>query len=828
MEQYSRFSQSPPSRAFSTGRIIIASVLVVGLLAAAGFLAVSYVSDDSDGDNEDVILGTEASAVIETEVVGLIADPGPAEASRNQEVTETLGRLSDVVTKSPEGDDVVSGDVTIELPGDTDLDLGDADLEVIVDEAGKVIGVEEGFAVVDLPLSGALAGAFMDSLLPARVGMGTGAELAHLKAHLIDDHDYLYFEFGSQPFDLHLDLAEQFNGAGNLAQRISMGTDTGSTVFVVDMNGDYFYLSVPCDSMVGRSAPKKKRPSEKRTDWTPMNEAEIPGLSVDLTNFSPGCGLGWSTGGTIPFTPMMEERMSEIPQDFTSHIVIDGSVPVHPLFTVDGESFIRFDNDGMRTWSNAELDAGLAYGSGVVDVSIPAAVGTVGFLAISPVTTENDGAVEVRLAVTATAGTNLTTAVPQQVLEELLPVSGELDLDGVLHYKGPGLTEDSFVELNGDITMSHSNAVHELTEPESDDFYQATGRIRVDGTGIVATAQASNSPFPHVDLNGTATLDIGIPFDALDNSFLEYQGSARLGETDLGADTRIRLDNQGLLVTGEIELEEYGNVEVLGRLAADELTLHGETEVVVPIGDLDQLADRVLQDMTNEEQIAALDRAIDRRVDELSVSHPERETELRTTIRGFRLAYAEVRKANENIRINNSKIADVDRRVSAEKARHAKLSALEKIPDLVVHTPKLAALEAERATYVTANSANAAFRDSANALLASTAQATIAAVGWDDELNDLLTMQAEAYWGTLTTAIIDTLLRGVDSVLDAFAIDGSLVGTVNITVGTEALAGASQLEWCRDGECSLATGVDVSFTPVFDVCGTVLGIRSCL
>ena len=820
--------QSPQSAPSSKLVIVLATLIVTALLVGAGFAANYYVGGDVELDKLGLLADTTLGEgqVPDAELISLVPE-GIEQDPVEQESSETSRSLAEAARTSPDGE--VTGEVTIDLPGDTDLDLGDVDIDVIVDESGEVIGIDNGFAVVDLPLSGALKDAFMDSTLPARVGMGTGAELAHLKAHLIDDHDYLYFEFGSQDFDLHLDLGDEFNGADNLPQRISMNTDTGSTIFVADMNADYFYFSVPCNAMIGQSTPKKARPDKKRENSLAKSEADIPGLSVDLTNVDPGgCGIGWSTGGNIPFTPLMEERLSEIPQDFTSHIVIDGTIPVHPLFTVDGESFIRFDPDGMRTWSNAEMQAELAYARGAVDVSIPTAIGTIGFLTISPISTEMDGGIEVRLAVTADAGTDLAGGVPPALLEELLPVSGELELDGVLHYKGLGLTDDSFVEINGEMAMSSNNVVHNLTSPDSEDVFHATGRIRVDSDGIVATATAEQSPFPEVDLNGTATLDIGIPFDSLEDSFLQFTGSANFGETDIGAEALIRLDNDGLLVTGDIELVDYGYVEVLGRIGPGEVTLHGEAEVVVPIGDLDQLADRVLSDMTNQEQIASLDRAIDRRVNELSAASPREEAKLRTTIAAFRLAYAEVQKANDNIRINNEKIAGVDRRIKAEKDRHAALSFGQRIIDATPHGIKLAALETERAAYVAANKTNAAYRDTSNALLSSTAQATIAAVAWDDELNDLVTMQAEAYWGNLTTAIANTLLLGVDSILDAFLIDGSLVGMVDITVGTEALAGAGNLEWCRDGECSGATGVDVSFSPAFSVCGTVLGLNNCL
>jgi len=671
----------------------------------------------------------------------------------------------------------------------------------------------------DLPTVGPLAGAFMDRMLAANVGMATGAELQHLGAHLRDDASYLYFDIGRQAFDLHLDLEESFAGAESLPERISTTGDMGPSMFVMDLSGDYFYLSTPCASLVPAGKTKKARPSKQR-EATPAGRAEdIPGVSLDLSSFDPGgCGIGWSAGGLIPFRPMMQDRVTDIPSDFSSHLVIDGTIPVHPSASLDGEIFVRFDPDRMTAWANSELDLTASFAQGVGDVAVPVAKGTVGV---------SVGVSNFDLWVTSTVGTTAADGSPAGQLAGLLPEQGGVDIDAEIHFVGTELQPNSFVQLDGELAISNGNAVTEASGVDMGDVVTADAFARIDFSGVEVRGSVEVSPISAFDVSGGAELDFMLPFDDPANGYFDLRGDIAIGEIVLEGEARVRIDRAGAFASGELAVAGMANVAVEGFLGANGFQLTGEAAATLPIGDLDRVAANLVDETANARVIQLLNAQIDERVDELAAANPSKATELRNTVRDFRNAFADVAVANENIRINNAKIADVQRRIDADIAWHQALSDFDRFWDTGPHGVRLAALYAEQGVFEAANVGNYAYRDTANAVLSTSQQVALGVVGWDGELNALVTLQAEAYWGTLTGNFVATVLYGADAVLDAFGVDGSATGTVSFTVGTEGVGATAQLEWCRDGRCETLAGAVVELAPDPTLCGTILGQRVC-
>ena len=807
--------------------VAFASVLVCAILAAAAFVGVSLTSDDSDSATAAVPVDrlTHTTAIDGESVeqgqrddVDTSGQPdgGPVSSTSHVVNDDVFGRI-DVSNGITGGAGEATGDITIALPGGGDLTLQDSKLDVEVDADGNVTGVSSGVTTLELPTVGALAGAFMDADLPANVGMARGDELAHLKAHLIDDHDYLYFDLGAQPFELFLDLDDEFAGADSLPQRVSTTGESGSTMFVMDLDGDYFYLSTPCSAMVPQGSAKQRPTSKRAVERT--EEAPIPGVFADVSGFDPGgCGVGWSVGGQIPFRPMMTDRVTDIPDTFTANLVIDGTVPVHKAASLDGELFFRFDPDRSTVWANAELDLGLTFLKGAAEVKVPAARGTVGL---------SIGSTNFDLWATATTGTHLVDGSPVEMLADLAPISGQLDLDGELHFLNDEIQATSFLQLAGDMTISNGNVVTAAAGVETDNMLAAEGVARIDASGVQIRGHVAVSPLSLIDVQGTASLDFKIPFEDPADSHFEIVGSLAIGDTVLGGEASLRLDRSGAHARGELQLAGMAALAVEGKLGPAGFQLTGVAEAVLPIGDLDMVAANLVDEASNAEQIRVLNAQVDQRVNELAAANPSKEVELRNTVRDFRQAFAEVAVANENIRINNAKIADVQRRIQADIDWHWALNDFDRFWDKGPHGIRLAALYAEQGVFETANVANYAYRDTANAILSTAQQVALGVVGWDGELNGLVTLQAEAYWGTLTGNVVGTILNGADLILDAFGIDGSAVGTATFTVGTDGVGASVDLQWCRDGDCSQIVDATVSLAPTVQLCGTILGINAC-
>lgn len=697
------------------------------------------------------------------------------------------------------------------LSGDLDLDVG-SELEGLE--------LEPGVGIVDLPLEGPLSNAFMDRLLPANIGTATGAELAHLGAHLIDDHTYAYADFGEQPFELHLDFIDVFPGAEDLVQHISNSGDS-SALLVIDLEGDYFYLSVDCAALETGSNAKKERPAtQDRSAADRDDDSPVPGAVLDISAFDPGgCGIGWSVGGNIPFEPFADSSEVDLPSDFGAHVVIDGTVPIGTTASVDGEIFTRFDDDRVTLWANAELDLTLSPAQGLVDINIPAARGTVGAAV---------GSHGIDLWVAATAGTSAAEGSPAEIFTGVLPARGHVDLDAELHLRNGGVTAESFLQVEGELVIGGGNVITNELGVDVGELNTADAFARIDATGIELRGSVSASPVGAFQLAGEAELDLRIPFADITQGYFEIRGTASVGDTALGANARLRVDNTGIIAEGLLEADGMAAVHLEGWIGADGFQLTGAAEVVLPIGDLDQVAANLLGNAATDDQIRALDVAIDQRISEIAAADPARGAELRTTVNDLRQAFRDVARINDDIATNDAIIADIHRRIDADVAWHYALNDFDQFFDVIPHGARQTALYAELAPFEIANAANYVARDTANAFLGTTTQIVLGIVGWDDELNSYVTLQAEAYWGRLTVGLAATVLVGADAILDGLGVDGSAHGAVEFTVGTQGLSASVNLSWCRDGRCSNLADASVTLTPRPEVCATILGAPACV
>lgn len=802
-------STSGTSKRRTTNTVVAAVLVVTASLAAAGAAALHFADSDAAAEALSIADSPRAGAAES----GRDGADGVDGESTDANVADA-GAIDDGPPAVP-----IDNDGTVELSAQSPAPLivTDADLDLVLDADGELAPGTSGVGTIQLPTEGPLANAFLDRPLRGAMGVAYGRDLTHLGAHLRGDERYFYTDLGSQPFDLFLGMEQ--DGAGDLPQRISTAGTGGASMFVAALDADYFYVSTPCEAMIPADAAPTQRPTNQRqNDHADASASEIPGVSLDLSSFDPGgCGLGWSIGGNIAFESILGDRGIAIPADFGAHVVIDGTIPVHPSASLDGELFFRFESDRAEVWANGELDLGVSFMEGAAEVNIPAIRGSFG-MAITP--TRFD------LALTATAGTPAADGSPIELLADLAPVRGHVDVDGQLMIDNGVVLESSFLELSGDISVSPT-PVRTASDVEMDDVFAAEALVRIDRVGVLVSGSVSASPLTELSVSGAAQLEFLAPFADASDAYLEVSGSLGLGDTGLGADALLRIDADGALTRGRIDLQGFGQLDVEGRLGANGFQLTGSAEAVVPIGDLDQVAANLVDQTSTDVTLQALNAQIDERVNEIAASNPSKGTELRNTITDLRQAFEEIAAVRETIAYNDRLIAQRWRDHQADIDWHYSLSTFDQITDKIPHGVRLAAIVTEIEALKFANTVQYGYIDAANLVVSTSQQAVIAIIGWDEELNALLSLQTEAYLGTLVGNVLATVLNGADAILDSFGVDGSATGTVTFTVGTDGIGASANLQCCRDGVCEQLAGATVTLSPTVEVCATMLGVPAC-
>jgi len=249
---------------------------------------------------------------------------------------------------------------------------------------------------------------------------------------------------------------------------------------------------------------------------------------------------------------------------------------------------------------------------------------------------------------------------------------------------------------------------------------------------------------------------------------------------------------------------------------------------VLPIGDLDQVAANLVDQTSTDATLRALNAQIDERVNEIAASNPSKGTELRNTIGDLRQAFEDIADVRETIAYNDRLIAQKWREHQADIDWHWALNDFDRFWDKGPHAIRLAAIVTEIEALKFANTVQYGYIDTANLVVSTSQQAVIAIIGWDEELNALLSLQTEAYLGTLVGNVVATVLNGADAILDSFGVDGSAAGTVTFTIGSEGFGATANLQWCRDGACEQLAGASVTLTPTVEVCASMLGVPACV
>jgi len=815
-----RVEPTPPRR--PPWKIALAVVLVAAMLATTGVGALRYVEQRQDDESRNgltIVNPAEGDLASAGDGVAQGTDNGPDAVGGDKlpEPDAGVAPIEDAVVVNDDGQAEAEGDLAIDV-GAGAFVLSNADVVVSQDADGAYTQIESGTASMELPTVGPLSETFIDRPLRGAVGMATGAELASIGAHLRPEKLYFYADLGAQPFQLFLDLDDTFEGAAGLPEQVSTVGMTGAAMFVADIEGDYFYLSVPCEAMVPAGEGSGNR-TTKSNEYADEDSSAIPGISLDLSAFDPGgCGLGWSAAGVIPFAPLVTERFVDFPDDFTAHLVVDGTIPVNPAASVDGDVFFNFGTEAASMWANGELDIGVSMLKGAVEISLPAGRGTFGMKS-------TDRSFD--MWVTANMGEGAQEGTPVEILADIAPMSGRLDLDGELHIVDGEVQANSFFQLSGSARLG-LGPLAALSGSQLDDIANIEAMIRIDAVGVAVTGSAQVSPVSSLGIDGSATLDFLVPFADPAESYLAIEGQLAIGAVDLGAEASLRIDKSGVLARGDLQIGTMAAVAVEGRIGPGGFQLTGSAEATLPIGDLDKVAANLIDTTGNDEVIRRINAAIDQRIDEIAGANSAKAAELRNTFADFRGSFETIAGARANIAYNDGLIADLWDRHQADIDWHWALNDVDRFFDKGPHAIRLAAIIIEIEALKLANTTQYGYIDVANLTVSAVQQGVIAIIGWDEELNALMSLQTEAYVSTLAGNFVATVLKGADAILDAFGIDGSAKGLVTFTVGTEGVGATVDLQWCRDGSCQTLAGAVVDLTDTPRVCGTFIGVEACV
>jgi hypothetical protein len=684
---------------------------------------------------------------------------------------------------------------TILLPGPAGTVVDAPGIEVTMDSEGRAIAVAPAVGQISFPTVGILADATVSRTLGGIVGTATGAELTDLDAHLRDDVVYWY---------VILDEATTISTGLDASTLPSVFEVPGGNrgIVVIDPLDPYVYVGFPC-------------PGETTAPAT---------VDVSISDYKGGCGFGVSATSRIPVDLTLANSIDERFAGLEADWVIDGESPVSPNLNVVGSTYVDLRDegrDGFAVVAEGEFSIGISFRGGDLPFDIPIGRATVGY---------DNSIVAEDVWFSGYLGDDIVAGGDVSFVTDFLSGEGDLEIDGRLRldYASDGsvsVSDDSFLQAEGRAALGFgrfaADSGVEFVAQQSADFF-----ARIDNTGFVGNGTLAASPIPGVDFGGEASIAVDIPFDDITDGFVEIEGRFRVGGIDLDAGGRLRIDRAGVTVSARLT-SPAGGFELTGEIGPGGVQLTGEANIVIPIGDLDKVAEQFARDAGLAETVRRLEDRVDRAIDGIATTDPDRAARLRNLVRDFRNARAEIDKIQDTIDYNDGLIEENWNLLAQAGRDWEAYSDFERVFYAIPHGAYTASLHTAISALQLANTTQSVFMDAALLTLTGLESGLIELTGTDPELRAAQALVLELRAKNAVDGVIATVLNGVDAVLDVFGIDGSLTGRVRVSVGTEGFDAELDLSWCRDGDCETIVGGSLTF-PDFRACATVIGIEACI
>ena len=804
----------------STTKVIMAIIVTLGL--AAGVVAGVVVNGGSRAG------ASRLTDEVATPTVDTRERTTPQPIDDDQPTIE-VGDDAEVVEQS-DGTTVVTGRVDIPTAAGP-VELEDADLVIEEGPDGEPI-IVGGTAEVPFPTTGILEDAVINHLPKGLVGTDYGRDLHHLGAHLQDDRLYMWFHF-----DGGLDVELPFAGKpGYEALPASIEIPTGVTAtMVLDPNDPYFYVGMPCPDFESEDKDDKdednKNDDEKdqkkddnsdkdednKKDDTDENKSEDEDEDALYTLEPVGgvgqdCGLGFSLQGNIP-APAVDGL-----EPFFGHIVIDSIIPLPSAMELDGTVVVEVRDDRVRTSGFGELSATLPLIDTLLDIQIPLGDATVDLQA---------GGGRISMGFEGQiGGTNPTYELPIVGVPFTLPADGTAEASALLAWNidaGGSWSIDpaSHFEVTGEMTMNLVPFADHLGLDLASQSVDAM--LRIDGEGAYVAGSTAVTLHPALESGAQMQLETFLSFGDFSESYLAMDGELVVAGVTLG-DASIDLSRNGLFVSGMLT-NTIATVELRGEISSAGVNLSGTQTIEFPLDVLSRISEGATSAIDDAQaEVDRLQGAIEAMRDQVRKERRLADETLQGWIRGLETAQADLNKINDNIRTNNRKIATLEDKIDAEKARYRKLNAGQKALQAIGHGATLAGWRGEITVLQTANLAQYGYKETADFALETAqnglrlAEDAIDAIPTDIDPRIVSLIAAKE----AATLVLQTA-RSAAEIID---VSGTLRGQITWNVGTDGLSGSIVAEYCGNA-CTTLAGGSITIFPTPEACIEVFDIEVC-
>ncbi len=423
-----------------------------------------------------------------------------------------------------------------------DIVLKEAEL-VFEYGASGVGGIERlrGTAQVPFPDVGMLADAEVGTPVMADVGLDYGRNLSDLEAPLVDDRQYLFFDFSA--------------GFEATVGPISFEAPGGKAVtFVLDPLDPFFFFT-----------------------------GDLPGLSDIGVE---GLGIAMSLQGLIPFAPDTTWGISEGIGSFDANLYLQGVIPFArwPL-NLDGSLAVDVDvNDDGQTLFNSFAPDVEYGGNGTLNVGVD-------FLRFFSFGFELGSA---SLGIKVTDGEQNayfsgmldpdTAFLPQ----ELVPIrpSAAVNMAGLI-------SDDiakSFLRGEGEFNLDAST-LGRLVGINLNNLSTTNATFSADRDGINLTGYTRTSIYPDVGFDGDAQLNANFTGSPTDWR-IDITGDMAIANTPI-SEGRLEVSTAGMLVSGEF-VTPLTRIGMRGQIDSSGIEMRGNTGITIPISVVETVVEWVV------------------------------------------------------------------------------------------------------------------------------------------------------------------------------------------------------------------------------------------
>ena len=438
----------------------------------------------------------------------------------------------------------VSGTLLLDVPGST-ITLSEADVTFEYGaSAADGIQTLHGSARVPFPDFGDAANVELEAPI-AEIGLEEGKSLAALKAPLVDDRRYLYFNFSDK-------LSAKVG-----AMQVELPAASEHTL-VLDHTDPMFFMRARITGIPGMPIEiKDAGVGFSRQGRMPFVPSHTFGLSA--TNGSPDPSLGFSgqmylemSGGVeIPETPIM----------LTGESV--NVIDVDPART--GRTVFSDPSNGLRLGANRALGLKFDFIPGTAFMEL------------------DMGDASLDLSLLKDAKTAYVSGVMypgKSFFNDVVPILPAAEVKVAAVIANP--VSDSRFALEGNVSLALSK-LGALTGLSLNDVPITEAQLTADKTGLFVHGNATTSLLQSLGIGARATFDAAFPGSADSSNWHVYlDGDLSVSGVHLSGSTQAHLDRTGIAVNGELATK-LGQVAMSGRIDRSGVNLAGTVGVSIPI-----------------------------------------------------------------------------------------------------------------------------------------------------------------------------------------------------------------------------------------------------